>query len=59
MIIKNTSSQSTDAPPDEDEIEAFIRFAIIYYARGVLQNRFQCTPEWRRCAKHVLKEVVK
>jgi len=45
-------------PPNEELIESFVKYALIYYCRGVLQGRFDCTEEWKSCAKHVLSEVM-
>lgn len=44
--------------PDDKVIESFVKYALVYYCRGVLQNRFDCSQEWKDCAKHVLNEVI-
>lgn len=45
----------TDVP--DEALEAFLRYALIFYSRGVLMRR-NCTSEWEACAKFVLKEMV-
>lgn len=47
-----------EQPCSDEDLEAFLRFALIFYARGVLRRK-DCTPEWEACARYVLKELIK
>lgn len=55
----NMNSTKTETSPDYADVEAFVKYALIYYCRGVLQGRGDCTPEWKNLAQHVLDEVMR
>lgn len=45
--------------PNDELIESFVKYTLIYYCRGVLQGRFDCSQEWKDCAKHILNKIIK
>lgn len=53
----STSLMNTETQPDNEALEAFVRFGLRYYCRGVLMRPDKSTPEWQALARHVLGEL--